>query len=256
MNVDTKELSSWVGRTASGPDGGKIGKIEDIYLDEETRKPEWLAVSTGMFGSRLSFVPITGASVQGDNVVLNFSKDQVKDAPNAEADGALSQDEEARLYQHYGMNYSESRSDSGLPEGGYATGTRTERTARHADDDESITRSEEELRLSKSTQEAGRVRLRKWVETEHVQQSVPVSRETVHVEREAINGDVSGATISEDEVEVVLHEETVSADKRAVAKERITLDKETVTDQQQIDVDLRKEHVEVDGDTTAGQRRR
>jgi len=259
MDVDTQQISQWVGRTACAPDGSKIGRIEDIYLDEETRKPEWLAVATGLFGSRTSFVPITGASAQGDDVVLQYTKDQVKGAPNAEADGALSQDEEAELYSHYGLNYSESRSDSGLPEGGYAGTEGAGTRGRSGKSDDAMTRSEEELRIKKSTQEAGRVRLRKWVETEHVQQSVPVTKERVTVEREAIDSSnvdsaMSGAQISEGVHEVVLNEETAYADTEVVPKERIRLDKERVTEQEQIAADLRKERVEVEGDTTTGRR--
>lgn len=236
MSLDTPEVSNWVGRTACAPDGGKIGRIEDVYLDEQTGKPEWLAVATGMFGSRLTFVPISGASSDGDNVLLNFTKQQVKDAPNAEADGALSQDEEARLYQHYGIDYSEYRSDSGLPDGDgeRATANYSDTgTARDHDSDGTITRSEEELRLNKTTEEAGRVRLRKWVETEHVEESVPVTKETVRIERETINDGASfGGSIGEEEVEVVLHEERVTADKTVVGKERLHLERDQVTEQE------------------------
>jgi uncharacterized protein (TIGR02271 family) len=179
----------------------------------------------------------------------------VKGAPNADADGALSQDEEAQLYSHYGMGYSESRSDSGLPNTG--AGMSTGKTGKTGTTDDAMTRSEEELRLHKSTQESGRVRLRKWVETERVEQSVPVTRETVSVEREAIDSSnidkaMQGAEITEAEHEVVLHEENVYADKETVPKERIRLDKERVTEQEQISADLRKERVEVDGDVTTG----
>ena len=107
MTMSSQDIQSWVGRTAVGPQGERIGKIADIYLDEQTDQPEWLAVSTGLFGARVSFVPLQGATAQGDDVQLPFSKDQVKDAPNAEADGQLSMEEEARLYAHYGLPYSD-----------------------------------------------------------------------------------------------------------------------------------------------------
>jgi hypothetical protein len=67
----------------------------------------------GHVRDRVSFVPLAGATAAGDRLVSRWSKDQVKDAPHAEADGELSQDEEVRLYQHYGLGYSERRSDSG-----------------------------------------------------------------------------------------------------------------------------------------------
>ena len=255
MTVDTQQMRNWIGHTAYDADGDKIGKIDDIYLDEETGKPEWLAVSTGMFGSKVSFVPITGASSQGDDVRLQFSKEQVKGAPTAEPDGALSQQEEADLYRHYGMNYSESRSDSGLPEGGTAyTGDTQQKSRTTSGHDNAMTRSEEELRVGKTQHEAGRVRLRKWVENERVTQTVPVTKERVTVEREAVNssniGDaMDGPEITENEFEVTVHEERAVAETEVVPKERIRLDKERVTEQEQISADLRKERVEVDDES-------
>ena len=145
--MDTSELQGWRGRELVDPQGNKIGTIEDIYLDDETGQPEWLAVRTGMFGMRQSFVPVAGASVQGESVVSRWDKATVKDAPNADADGALSQEEEERLYDHYGMGYSETRSDSGLPEGGTGTTAGYDTAVGHDTSgpttDQAMTRSEE-----------------------------------------------------------------------------------------------------------------
>ena len=117
MTHTESAVAEWRGRNAVDSDGEKIGSIDEIYMDAETGKPEWLAVKTGLFGSKVSFVPIAEASDAGGDVRLPYDKQQVKDAPNAEADGELSQEEEASLYSHYGLDYSEARSDSGLPEG-------------------------------------------------------------------------------------------------------------------------------------------
>ena len=95
MTHTESAVAEWRGRTAVDSDGDKIGSIEEIYMDADTGKPEWLAVKTGMFGSKVSFVPITEASDADGDVRLPYDKQQVKDAPNAEADGELSQDEEA-----------------------------------------------------------------------------------------------------------------------------------------------------------------
>ena len=258
--MNTSELQGWRGRELVDPQGDKIGTIEDIYLDDQTGQPEWLAVRTGMFGMRQSFVPVAGASVQGEYVVSRWDKATVKDAPNADADGALSQEEEARLYSHFGMGYSESRSDSGLPEGG--AGTAGSDTAVGHDTsgpttDQAMTRSEEELRVSTTTREAGRARLRKWVETERVSETVPVAREEIVVEREPvtdanIDAALDGPEISEEEHEVPLYEEEVVANTEVVPKERVRLDKETVVGQQEVDADLRKERIEAEGGRAPG----
>lgn len=117
--------------------------------------------------------------------------------------------------------------------------------------DDAMTRSEEELRVGTESRERGRVRLRKYVVTEQVTKTVPVSREEVRVEREPItdaNRDDarSGPEISEEEHEVVLHEEQPVVEKRTVPKERVRLDTETVVDEKQVSEEIRKEQVDVD----------
>jgi uncharacterized protein (TIGR02271 family) len=122
--------------------------------------------------------------------------------------------------------------------------------------DEAMTRSEEELAVGKRTRERGRVRLRKYVVTEQVTQTVPVRREEVRIEREPITeGNVeeamSGPAISEAEHEVVLHEEEPVVEKRAVPKERVRLAKEATTDEEQVSEEIRKERIEAEGETSS-----
>jgi uncharacterized protein (TIGR02271 family) len=117
--------------------------------------------------------------------------------------------------------------------------------------DRAMTRSEERLNVGTETQEAGRARLRKRVVTEHQQVSVPVSREEVTLDREPITdgnrGDAyDGPAISEEEHEVTLHAERPVVDTEAVAVERVRLGKETVTDQETVGGEVRKEEIELD----------
>ncbi len=247
-------VDNLIGRTLVGSDGSKIGTVNDVYLDDATGEPEWLAVTTGMFGSKMSFVPLAGATDSGDDVSCQWTKDQVKDSPNAEADGALSQQEEAALYSHYGLEYSEAPSESGLPTGKKGGGKSDRGT------DDAMTRSEEEVVVDKQRQQTGRARLRKYVVTENVNMTVPVQREEVRVEREAITdanvGDaMDGPEISEDQHEVTLSEEQVVVGKQTVPKERVRLDKEVVTEQEQVSEEVRKEQIEVEGDVPKKDRR-
>jgi sporulation protein YlmC with PRC-barrel domain len=106
---------NWQGRTMVDPAGDKLGTIDAIYLDDETGQPEWATVTSGLFTAKTAFVPLAQAQAIGDSVQVPYDKDQVKNAPSMEADGQLSQDDEAELYRHYGLDYTESRSDSGLP---------------------------------------------------------------------------------------------------------------------------------------------
>ena len=114
---DINTVQSWQGRTMVDRDGDKLGRVEAIYLDDETGQPEWATVTRGLFSAKAAFVPLAQAQAMGDSVQVPYDKDQVKNAPSMEADGQLSQDEEAELYRHYGLDYSEHRSDSGLPVG-------------------------------------------------------------------------------------------------------------------------------------------
>jgi uncharacterized protein (TIGR02271 family) len=248
----------WRGRQLVDADGDKVGTIEELFHDQDTEQPEWAAVRTGLFGTKLSFVPIESAQPDGEQVRVPFSRSQIKDAPKIDdADGQLSQHEEAELYSHYGIAYGERRSDSGLPENGtpdagYERGAVGGDTSGPTTDD-AMTRSEEELRVGKVDQERGRARLRKYVVTEQVQQTVPVRREEVRVEREPVtdaNVDqaLDGPEISEEEHEVVLHEEQPVVEKRAVPKERVRLEKDAHTDEAQVSEEVRKEQIETDGD--------
>jgi uncharacterized protein (TIGR02271 family) len=263
---DVSELARWTGRDLVSSDGDKIGKIQDIYLDQETGKPEWLAVKTGLFGGGVSFVPLAEATDEGEDVRVPYDKYRVKDAPHADADGELSQDEEATLYRHYGLDYTESRADSGLPEGGSGTQDTRDRDTVDRDGDavgtvghdtsgpttdDAMTRSEEELRVGTTRREAGRARLKKYVVTENVETTVPVQREEVRLEREPIidaNVDraTSGPEISDEEHEVTLHAEEAIVDKQVVPKERVRLDKDVVTDERQVSEEVRKEQVDLD----------
>ncbi len=110
--IDKDRLFQLRGEDLSDSNGDKIGSIEEIYLDDETGAPEWALVSTGLFGSKSTFVPVRDASDADGTVRVPFDKATVKDAPRMDADGALSQNEEAELYRHYGMDYSEAREAS------------------------------------------------------------------------------------------------------------------------------------------------
>ncbi|MDP9885792.1 hypothetical protein J2W21_003317 [Sinomonas atrocyanea] len=85
-----------------GQDGEKIGRIGELYVDDETDDPTWVTVKTGLFGLKESFVPMRGATVRGDDLVVPCTKDQVKEAPRIDPDGHLEPGEEDRLYRHYG----------------------------------------------------------------------------------------------------------------------------------------------------------
>jgi len=247
---ETATVAELIGRKAVDPDGDKIGSIDEVYLDNDTGQPEWLAISTGLFGTKMSFAPLSGAIFTGDDVQIPYSKQQVKDSPTCEADGQLSRSEEEVLYAHYGWS---SGTTGTTTMGTTTTGTtgRVDESTRSTDD--AMTRSEEELDVSTQTQETGRARLRKWVETENVQMTVPIQREKARMVVEPVTeGNVddalSGPDLTESEHEVVLSEEVVDVDKRVVPKERVRLETDVETDEVVVDEAVRKERIDFDHD--------
>ena len=249
MNTEMTSAYDWHGRTLKDRNGEKIGKIDALYVDQDTARPEWALVNTGLFGSKSSFVPLAGASPQGDDVLATVDAAQVKDAPQMESDEELSEEQEAELFRHYGIDYTAEGSVTATGNGHDSVGHDTSGPTT----DEAMTRSEEELRVGTAERESGRARLRKYVVTEEVQQTVPVRREEVRVEREPITDAnagqaLDGPEISEEEHEVVLHEEEPVVEKRAVPKERVRMEKDSRTDDVEVSEQVRKERIDAEGD--------
>jgi uncharacterized protein (TIGR02271 family) len=331
--ITADQISALYDATVVSSTDGKIGSVGNVYLDDDTQAPSWVTVKTGLFGTSESFVPLADATLEGDEIRVSYSKDQVKDAPRLDTDAELSPEEEERLYSHYGVGgasgvqggsdggglltsgrtaqttttagsagsgtgesvgstgdfsgtggYSSGENGGGVGTGTGTTGAATGGTAAGVgtaaaagtsgttgeagtagtghdtsgpNTDDAMTRSEEHASFGTQTRESGRARLRKHVVTERVTQDVPVSHEEVVVEREPITdanrGDAySGGDLTEEEHEVTLHEERPVVEKDVEAVERVRLGTETVTDTERVSTDVRREEIEVDGDTTTG----
>jgi hypothetical protein len=108
MDTTSMSYDGWIGRDAYDNQGDKIGRIEEIFYDDATGRPEWVAVKTGMFGANRTFVPIHGSQPLGDddgNLRLAYDKATVKDAPNIDPEGHMTPAEEAELWKYYGYDY-------------------------------------------------------------------------------------------------------------------------------------------------------
>lgn len=198
----SQEISNWMGRRVNGSDGAKVGKIDDIYLDDATGQPEWMAVTTGWFGTRVSFVPLSTARFEGDDVVIPYDKDTVKASPHAERDGHLSPEEERRLYEHYGIEYSDETTELAGGVGGTSPAT------------EDVTTPSGESEVAATARPSGQVRMRKWIDTEEVTGTVPTG--TAPTGTEAASAE-PGRAVSNEGV---------------VPGERVRLEKETVVEEE------------------------
>jgi uncharacterized protein (TIGR02271 family) len=250
-DIDT--VRSWQGAAMVDPGGDKIGTVESIYVDDQTGEPEWALVNTGLFGTKSSFVPLAQAFQSDNDVIVPYDKQLVRDAPRVDPDQHLSEGEERQLWRHYGLDYD--RTTRRRPSGRDAVGRDTSGPTT----DDAMTRSEEELRVGTAERERGRVRLRRYVTTEQVHQTVPVRRERVRVEREPItdanlHAATSGPELTEAEHEVILREEEPVVEKRVVPRERVRLDKDTVTGEERVAEEVRKEQIEVQDEERTGGR--
>ena len=97
------DFSAVRGGTAYDSDGSKVGSVDEIYTDKETGEPSFVTVHTGLFGSKTTFVPLADASVEGENLRLPYDKARIKDAPGVEPDADITDEEQDRLYDYYGL---------------------------------------------------------------------------------------------------------------------------------------------------------
>jgi uncharacterized protein (TIGR02271 family) len=220
-------------------DGDKIASVDDVFLDDDSGKPEWLALRAGLMSTGRVLVPVQGATVETGEIHVPYAAEHVKGSPTINSD-EISEETEQELYAYYGLAYSRARSDSGLAKGFSST----ERNV----DEVSVTRSEEELEVGTREVETGRVRLRKWVETEPITADVEVQHETARVERVAVNQPVADVELGADEIEIPLTAEKPVVNKEVVAKERVSVTKDVETRPEIVTEQVRKERVEIQDD--------
>jgi uncharacterized protein (TIGR02271 family) len=257
---DTERLQNLIGSTAVDDKGQKIGKVGQVYVSDTTGEPEWVTLNTGLFGTKESFAPLFNSRTDGDQLLLAVSRQLVKDAPQPDlgAEGHLPATEVADLYRHY-EGYltpaAAARDEAGAGQDGARTAAQGSDTSGPVTDD-AMTRSEERLHVGTESTEAGRARLRKYVVTEQVTTTVPVSHEEVRLERAPVTdanrgAALSGTGITEEEHEITLHAEQPVVQKETVPVERVRLGTETVTEQHEVTENVRKEQIdgpEIDAD--------
>jgi uncharacterized protein (TIGR02271 family) len=232
-------------------EGSKVGKVHVVFVDNASGQPEWAAVKTGLFGGHVTLVPLSNAQVGNDKITVAYTKDAIKDAPNHDPDVELSTSDEAELLRYYGLSATGAPSPVSTETAGHDTDVRD--TVGHdtsgPNTDDAMTRSEERMSVGTEQVQTGVARLRKFIVTEQVTQTVPVSHEEIRVVHEPItdaNRDdaMGGADLTEEEHEVVLHAERPVVTTETVPVERVRLDTETVQSEQEVTGEVRKEQIE------------
>ena len=266
--VTNGHLDAVVGSTVYDNAGDKVGKVEHIYLANDTGEPRWVSVKTGLLGSSSSLIPLAGAKHSLDRLDVVVGKDVISRAPHLGDDGGTNEQEEVALLQHYGLTLQnagwgqygrhaasadQSRGDiaDGGPgtslDGDDSTSGQREKQPNDGDATESVVRSEERLHVDTRTEQTGRARLRKYVVTEEQSVTVPVTHEEVRVVREPINDADATASIGEAEAEVVLHADRLVTGKETVPVERVSLAVNEVQNEETVVDSVRKERIDTEG---------
>ncbi len=262
------------------PNGEKIGKVDDLFVDENDQ-PEYIGVKMGLLGTKSTLIPweIASADEEGRRIEVSVEKGKAKDGPAFDDDQEITPEYENEVRSYYGLQgvqgseeqgaYGEYYGDEpgkvgpGMREGDTETGE----FRGHSEDDEGVNqsgtsdlededelrvqRSEEELRAGTREREAGALNVRKRVRTDREQVSVPTRHEEVSVERVPVEEgrEAPEAEIGEDEVVMPVTEEEVVTEKRPVVKEELRIRKDAVQDEEVVEEDVRKEEVDVDDET-------
>jgi stress response protein YsnF len=253
-----RELAAAIGSAAYGTDGDKIGTVEHFFVDDRSGAPTWVAVSTGLLGTRSSIVPAVDAAFADGMLRLPVTRDAVRHAPAVSGDQHLDPAEEERLRAHYGL-----AGEGGAP----AAAPSVPATPTAADPSTpsggAMTRSEEQLRVRTEQIAATRVRLVKYVVTEEVQVTVPVRREEIRIEEVPLDAPEPGPEeFLVDEGprsapaagsaglpdEIVLHREEPVVSVRVVPVERVRLRTDVVEGQVTVGDRVQRERIVVDED--------
>ncbi|MGY2083544.1 PRC and DUF2382 domain-containing protein [Blastococcus sp. SYSU DS0539] len=274
--LSEREVAAAIGSTAYGDGGDKLGTVEHFFVDDRTGEPTWVAVTTGLFGTRHSIVPADGAAWDDGRLQLPVSADAVKSAPSV-GGNHLDPGEEAELRRHYGIGSDRGegrhRSPDAPPTGPTDTGTvpaaapapppPAAGTAPAGGTDGAMTRSEEQLRVGTERVVTRRVRLVKYVVTEDVQITVPIRREEIRLEELPLDATGADADSGESLVpdgpsagsglpgEIVLHTERPVISVEVVPTERVRLRTEVVEGQETVTEQIQREQVVIDQDGTA-----
>jgi uncharacterized protein (TIGR02271 family) len=244
--ITTQDAAKLTGRDVYGSNGDKIGTVGHIWGDP-SGAPAWASVKTGLFGAKESMVPLADANLRKGRLLVPYDKSQVKDAPRIDGSSTepLQANEFARLNDYYGPHGASAQNRPASS--GYTAADVVEDPGVAAD---FLTRSEERLSVGTERQRVGVAHLHRYVVTEEQQVTVPLSHEEVRLVREPITeGNWAAAArasgeLIESDLDIELFAERPVISKETIPVERVRMVKETVTEQQTVSGEIRKEHIE------------
>lgn len=260
----TMHAQDIVGARVTSSDGQVIGTVEQVFNDDADGTPVWAQIKAGR---RIRFVPLGGSRLGEEGLSVPFETRRIIGGPDISADKHMSAAQAEQLSRYYGLTVPRQGGERG-PEQGTDTQARTETQAaepeaqaaqpeaRQAAQPEAaqaaeagtdwLVRSEERISVSMETVETDRVRLRKYVDTQPVEQAFQITREEYEVERVPIAEGEQLSDIAEGERELILHAERPTLAKEMVPVERVRLVPRQVTEDQTVRDEVRRERIEAE----------
>src|SRR5919112_1689086 len=203
----------YAGYTVVDEGGSKIGKVDDLFLDESDQ-PEYFGVKMGFLGTSSTLIPADIATINNEQGFIEVSqpKSTVQDGPAFDDDREITPEYENEVRSYYGLGPIESSGSYGDYEetnGHSGAGTTDSTTAGTVGSG-----------MSMGDTETGEFR-------EHDRNQEGLSQ--------------PGSDL-EDEDELVVQ-------KKPVAKEEIRIRKDVVHERQIVEEDVRREEVDIEDDT-------
>lgn len=277
--TDKRNIQDLLNATAFDAQGEKLGKINNLFVDDKTGQPTFIEVNHGLFGMSSSLVPLRGHRLNGDELKLAFDKDLIKDAPDIDFENQLTAADQDTIYEHYHLTdvqdvetYVTDRpaaddsnlagfagaAGAGAAGAGAAAGTtekdvidRDEREVREpvAGQSNDIILEKEKLNVGTERVASGEARLRKYQVEETETVEVPVTREEVRIERTPISPEEAKNYVGSDATEatVTLHEDKVNVNKESVPVERVSLGTEQIQETRTVTDTVKHDEIDTKG---------
>ncbi|MCT1441494.1 PRC and DUF2382 domain-containing protein [Corynebacterium glucuronolyticum] len=285
--TDKRNIQDLLNATAFDAKGEKLGKINNLFVDDKTGQPTFIEVNHGLFGMGSSLVPLRGHRLNGDELKLAFDKDLIKDAPEIDFENQLTAADQDKIYEHYRLadvqdveSYVTDRpaaeehvtedtnrhaaAGAGFAGAGFAgaAGAKDETEAKDVIDTDKrevrepvagrtndIILEKEHLNVGTERVATGEARLRKYQVEETETVEVPVTREEVRIERTPISPEEAKNFVGSDATEatVTLHEDKINVTKESVPVERVSLGTEQVQETRTVSETVKHDEIDTKG---------
>jgi hypothetical protein len=95
-----EQVRAWAGHRLDEIAGGRVGRVEDVVIDEHSGEPEWLLARMGRFG-HYTLVPVRDAVEGAGHVWVPYTRDHIRRAPRIEPNATPTAELTQRLREHY-----------------------------------------------------------------------------------------------------------------------------------------------------------